>query len=91
LNIFGEQTRVITKNDSVAYYSSNFKRFYIKYKPDGSDEFYGNASEHDDENAIVPLELMFLKRNRNLYFILMFANKGTLKSGMLNSLLTKLH
>jgi hypothetical protein len=91
LNLFGNNTHTIIKNDSVAYYSSDFKNFYIKYRPDGGEEFYGKATEHDDDNITTPLELMFLKRNRNLYFILMFANKGTLKPGMLNGLLTTSH
>jgi len=90
LNLFGRHTRTIAKNDSVAYYSSDFKNFFIKYKPDGGEEFYGKATEHDDD-ATKPLELMFLKRNHNLYLILMFPGKGASKlpSGILSNLLTK--
>jgi len=77
-------------NDSVAYYSSDFKNFFIKYKPDGGEEFYDKAAEHDDD-ATKPLELMFLKRTHSLYFILMFPGKGASKlpSGILNNLLPK--
>jgi hypothetical protein len=90
LNLFGDKTRVITKNDSMVYYSSNFKNFYIKYKPTGGEEFYGKASQNDnDEAKRFPVELMFLKRDRKLYFMLTYSDGPVLPSGTLFSFITK--
>jgi hypothetical protein len=93
LNLFGSNTRTIMKNDSIAYYFSDFKNFFIKYKPSGGEEFFGKASKKDDDDARIPLELMFLKRTNNLYFILMYGNdkKTVLPAGTLYSFMTKAH
>ena len=74
----------------MAYYSSYFKNFFIKYKPTGEEEFYGKASQKDDDDAKrIRLELMFLKRDDNLYFMLMYSNKTALPAGTLYGSVTK--
>jgi hypothetical protein len=90
LNLFGDNTHIIAKNDSVVYYSSNLKNFYIKYKPTGGEEFYGKASQNNDDDAKrFPVELMFLKRDRKLYFMLTYSDGPVLPSGTLYSFITK--
>ena len=91
-NLFGDKTQIVTKNDSIAGYFSNLKNFFIQYKQNGDQEFYGQASDKvDDDEARVPVEIMFFKRNSNLYFILLAANdlKTNLPSEMLYNLVVK--
>jgi len=91
LNLFGNGTRVVMKNDSIAYYHSDFKNFYIKYSLAGGEEFFGTASEKNDDTVRSPLELMFLKRKSSLYFILLYGNdeKTNLQAGTLYNLIGK--
>jgi hypothetical protein len=93
LNLFGNGTHVIMKNDSIAYYHSDFKNFYIKYRLAGGEEFFGTASEKNDDTIRSPLELMFLKRKSSLYFILLYGNdeKTNLQAGTLYNLIGKAH
>jgi len=91
-NLFGDKTQVVTKNDSIAYYFSDLKNFFIQYKQEGEQEFFGKASDKvDDEDARIPVEMMFFKRNNNLYFILLAANdlKTNLPPDMLYNLVIK--
>jgi hypothetical protein len=91
-NLFGDKTQIVTKNDSIAYYFSNLKNFFIQYKQEGEQEFFGKASDKvDDDDARMPVEMMFFKRNNNLYFILLAANdlKTNLPADMLYNLVIK--
>jgi hypothetical protein len=70
--LFGDSTGIIEKNDSLAYYYSKFENFSIRYGINSPKDIYANIKE-DFKNHKAPLELMFLKRNRNLYVILLGA------------------
>lgn len=70
LNLFGNRTHVIRKNDSLIDYYSLFRNFYIKYSPNGKQDFYGSIKD-TLSSVTVPIEIMFLRRNTNLYIILM--------------------
>jgi hypothetical protein len=89
LNIFGTGTKTLEKNDSIAYYTSNVKNFYIKYKKDGSQDFYGSTTD-SLSSLTVPIELMILKRKSKLFFVTLTThNNANLKSGTLLSLIKK--
>jgi len=72
--LYGDHTQVIEKNDSVAYYYSNFENFSIKYKKNDKIDIYGNK-RGTTPSLKVPIEIMFLKRTNNLHFILL-SNKN---------------
>ena len=72
LTIYGDSTQVIKKNDSIAYYYSRFENFSIKYSIAEPEDIYANIREKFAGHK-APLELLFLKRNNNLYFILLGA------------------
>jgi hypothetical protein len=69
-NLYGDHTQALKKNDSVAYYYSNFENFSIRYQKEGKIDIYGKA-KGNPQRSKAPLEVMFLKRNNNLYFILL--------------------
>lgn len=65
-NIEGDNSGVVEKNDHLAYYYSTFKNFSIRYKKEGKIDIFGKARKKN-----VPVEIMFLKRNSDLYFIVL--------------------
>lgn len=76
LNIYGEQNKIILKNDSIAYYHSNFKNFAIKYKQSRKNNIYGETKDEGffaESNNYHPVELLFIKRDHSLYFFSMAA------------------
>lgn len=84
LSLYGDSTRILKKNDTIAYYYSKFKNFSIRYAVNTSEDVFGNVDDkYNGERT--PLELMFLKRKGNLYFILLGAKNShvKLKPGML--------
>jgi len=76
LNIYGEQNKIILKNDSIAYYYSNLKNFAIKYKQSRKNNIYGETKDEGffaESNNYHPVELLFIKRDHSLYFFSMAA------------------
>ncbi|HEX3385777.1 MAG TPA: hypothetical protein VHS53_11340 [Mucilaginibacter sp.] len=89
-NLYGDSTRIIQRNDSVLYCRSNFENFSIRYQKDGKIGIYGKVND-SFQKVKVPLEVMFLKKNDGLYFILL-TNKNrssTLDSNSLYDLIIK--
>lgn len=88
--IFGSGTRIIKKNANMAYYYSRFENFSISYNKAGSKDIYGNLKD-DFEGKAIPCELMFLKQNGNLYYILLAAtdDKLNLDADILNNLIKR--
>lgn len=73
LNIFGDNTHLVEKNDTLVCYYSKIENFYIKYQLDAAQDFFGRVKEK--YNGIkIPMEIMFIKRNNNTYLILLSAN-----------------
>jgi hypothetical protein len=66
-SFFGDNTHLIQKNDSLIYYYSDFKNFSIKYKPSNNIDIYGKTNGSEG----IPVEIMFLRKNESLYFILL--------------------
>ncbi|MDF2435360.1 MAG: hypothetical protein JWP44_4991, partial [Mucilaginibacter sp.] len=83
----GINSHVLKKSNNIAYYSSNFSYFLIRYNKNGEKDFHGKVKDENDVDNL-PLELVFLKRNGNLYLIILTVlNKATkINEGMLYSL-----
>ena len=77
----GDHTQVLKKNDSIAYYYSNFKSFSIKYQEQGKIDILGKARTVGTNAGNLPIEIMFLKRKTNLYFILLAAPDSSTSLG----------
>lgn len=91
LTLFGKNTQVLKKNDSISYYYSIFENFSIKLQKDADDDIHGKAKSTIFLNESAPLEILFLKREKNLYLILLSVkNKAAhLKPGMLYDMVIK--
>jgi|GEM_PF-2128154 len=74
LNLYGDDTQKLIKNDTIAYYYSNFKTFSIGYQGSGIQDFFGKV-EDQYVGKKIPLEVLFIKKNNNLYVLLMTINK----------------
>jgi hypothetical protein len=68
----GEKNQIIQKNDSLVYYYSIMKDFSIKYRKESKVDIYGEVTSRAQGGT--PVEIMFLKRNGNLYFLILFTN-----------------
>ena len=87
LDLFGDSTQVIRKNDTIAYYYSKCVNFSIKFDPQKPMDIYGES--HSERKNEIPLEIMFLRRNNKLYLLLLSAkdDESKIKPGTLNNLL----
>jgi hypothetical protein len=72
LNLFGDQIQTIKKNDTLAYYYSNIRNFFIKYQLQGVQDFWGSVNDNHSWRKF-PIEIIFLKHHESLYLILMTA------------------
>lgn len=90
LNLSGDQTQLILKNDSIAYYYSKLESFSIKYKLNDPQDFFGSIKDENSTQRF-PIEIMFIKRNGKLYLILMSPENLSerLIPGTLMSLISK--
>jgi len=70
LNIFGGRFKTIIKNDTLTYYASRFKNFYIKYNFKAAQDFFGSIKD-TLSSLTVPIEIIFLRSKGDLFFILM--------------------
>ena len=87
LDLFGDSTRVLKKNDTIAYYYSKCVNFSVKFDPKMPYDIYGESrSENDSE---MPLEILLLKKNKTLYMLILSAKDDgiKIKSGTLFGLL----
>jgi len=72
LKLLGKNNRIMLKNDSVAYYYSMFQKFSIQYHGQDIDELHGESKDNNLFYAdLLPIEILFLKRNHNLYLLTM--------------------
>jgi len=90
LNLFGDGTFTIKKNDSIAYYYSKARSFHIKFQKDGAQDFFVGTKD-DWHQPTVPMEVMLIRRGDQLYFILLVAEKKSyyLPPGTLLTLMKK--
>lgn len=78
--LYGDSTRALRKNDTMAYYYSNFQNFSLSSAQNQPEDIYGHMKD-DFTEFKTPLELLFLKRKRNVYFILMGSQNNTIPLG----------
>ena len=73
-NIYGDNTQRLIKNDTVLYYYSNFKTFSIGYEGSCIQDFFGKVKDQYMYKK-PPLEILFFKKNNDLYLLLMTIDK----------------
>ena len=75
--LFGENTKVLKKNQNIAYYYSNFENFSISYNQKESKDIYGSMKE-SFKNKKIPTEIMFIEQDKNLYYIVLAARDSNI-------------
>ena len=72
LTVSGDSLRTIAKNDSIIAYNLDCKNLSIRYQDQGPVDIFvvGNEKFLSGTNAI-PMDILFLKRDDNLYFLLL--------------------
>lgn len=100
LDIYGNETKVLALNDTIAYYNSHLKSLSLRYNKNEPKDIFIKANTsgisyttHDHSrfsyNKPVPFETMFLKHDDKLYLVMMSVNnpKVKLPQGMLLAIL----
>jgi len=87
--LYGDSTRILKKNDTIAYYFSKCTNLSIRFSPEKENDIYGKYLSHNPDK--MPLEVMFLKRLNNLYMFVLSSKVATtnLKEGTLYKLFYK--
>lgn len=70
LKMNGTNNKILIKNDTMAYYFSKLKCFALTYNPEDVFDIIGGTKEAGSREYI-DQELLFLRRNNNLYFLTM--------------------
>ena len=76
-NLVGDSVRTILRNDTIACFYSNFKLFSMNYGDSDTTAIYSNSDRADEtqlSGSSLPIEIVFLKRNKSIYFMLMSVN-----------------
>ncbi|ASU34623.1 hypothetical protein [Mucilaginibacter xinganensis] len=77
LDLFGDSTKVIRKNDTMVYYYSKCVNFSLKLDPQKPMDIYGES--HSEKTSEIPLEIMLFKRNNKLYLLVLSAKDAAIK------------
>jgi hypothetical protein len=72
LTLYGSETKILKKNDSLAYYYSNLKNFSIGTKGEEPQDLFWSASDSISH----PIEILFVKRQKYLYLFLLDRKKA---------------
>ena len=88
-NLFGDSTRVLQKNDTVAYYYSKCTSFSLKFNLQDQNDIYGELKS--DNSSEVPLEILFLKKDKRLFLLILSCKNANsdLNPNMLHDLYFK--
>lgn len=88
IDLFGDSTKVLKKNDTIAYYFSKCKNFSVKFNFQDPNDIYGECKNQNPDS--VPLEILFLKSHGKLYMLMLSSKRANddLKPGTLFMLLT---
>jgi hypothetical protein len=89
LDLYGDSTHVLKKNDTIAYYYTDCKNFSIRFTPEGENDIYGECKSRNLSE--MPLELMFIKKKSNLFMVILSDSHANthLKHGILYDLFFK--
>lgn len=71
LFLYGESTRTIIKNDSVASYYLKLKNCAVCYDQSDNKAIYIDANQGLEAYSNIPINIMFIKKHNSLYFILL--------------------
>ncbi|MDB5090866.1 MAG: hypothetical protein JWR09_4860, partial [Mucilaginibacter sp.] len=75
LNIYGNGTTTILKNDTLAFYYSRIKYLNIKYGVnEDNDYFIGIRDGY--ENVRIPMEIGVLKKKNKIFFLILTSING---------------
>jgi hypothetical protein len=77
LDLYGDSTQALKKNDTIAYYYSKCVTFSIKFGLQQPNDIYGES--HSQRDSEIPLEIMFLKKNNKLYLLILSAKDDGIK------------
>ena len=69
LDLHGDSTMTLVKNDTIAYYYCKCRNFWIRFNADDPNDIYGNL-KNENHNE-VHLELLILKRNKKLFMLIL--------------------
>lgn len=76
-NLVGDSVRTIFRNDTIACFYSKFSSFSINYGNSDTTAIYAHSNRADEtqlSGSTLPIEIVFLKRNKSVYFMLMSVN-----------------
>lgn len=87
LDLYGDNTQVLKKNDTIAYYYLKCVNFSIKFDLQQPMDIYGES--HSERDSETPIEIMFLEQHNELYLLTLSAKDAgiELKPGVLYNLL----
>ncbi len=74
ISLYGNNSRIVAKGDSLADYYLEFKNLSIKYKADGPLELFAQVGKL--AHGPVPLEILFIRQNNKLYILFISPTKG---------------
>lgn len=87
-NFFGNDTRVIEKEDSIASYYSNFKNLSVQFDKSRAQDIFAQPKT---DNSFMPVNISFLKKQNDLFFIILTAKdkKNQISPNTLSEILSK--
>ncbi|PWG77904.1 hypothetical protein DDR33_25060 [Pararcticibacter amylolyticus] len=75
LSMRGNNIERVIKNDSVICYSLKFISFSLKIDKDADVDILAQSGTNEDfRGEPVPVNLLFLKRNKSVYFVILAVN-----------------
>lgn len=77
LSLFGDSVTTVVKNDSLACYYLKSKNVTIQYSPNGVKEMFIEKKYFYNSNE--PIDIMFLKRNNQLYYLFLVSKNEDYK------------
>jgi len=85
--LFGDNTQVIKKNDTIAYYYSKCRSFSVKFGTQDLNDIYGECKSQS--LSYVSLEIAFLRRKNKLFMIILSSKDAStdLKPGTLKTIM----
>lgn len=77
IDLYGDSTKILKKNDTVACYYTQCVNFSIKFDVQKPMDIYGESQSK--RQSEIPIEIMFLKKNNQLYLLTLSAKDDGIK------------
>jgi len=71
LTLSGDSLKTIAENDSIAAYHLLCKNLSVRYEENGLVDIFVIGKENILGAPIIPMDILFLRRQKNLYFLLL--------------------